>query len=398
MSPSVDLARFIRDHRHCRVSDLAIALANRDAADAAFILRQVEGWQRLREKVPTWAQVEALHYPPRLSLEQCSGEPAARYKAAVVGRWWQARETTPPATMTDLTGGLGVDFAFLAPLFSTAVYVEERPELVALAQHNLPLLGVHHARCVCADALDHLRSMATADLIYLDPARRDSAGRKTVLIEDCRPDVVELLPLLLRKTRLLLLKLSPMLDLRHTIDRLGYVAEAHVFASGGECKELLLLLTAQHTGEPRIVCANEHTSFAFTPAEERACDCPLADAVEGYLYEPDAAVMKAGAYKSIAAAFSLRPLHRNTHLYISNKVHDRFPGRIFRIDHVGGFSKPDLRRITALGAANIAVRNFPASVAELRKRLKLRDGGQHYLFACTDRNEKRLLIVGEKVK
>lgn len=391
---------FIDKNRHRRVEELALILAKHPEEERAFILRQIEGWQRLREKVPTWVQQPDLIYPSRLSLEQCSGEAAARYKSQVVRRLLTENlsvSSEDSSSMIDLTGGMGVDFSFIAPLFSRATYVEQRPGLVAIARHNFPLLGLPDAVCIEGDGIKHLETMEPVDLIFLDPARRDGAGRKTVRLEDCEPNVLENLPLLLQRCRLLMLKLSTMLDLRQAIDQLGCVAEAHVFAANGECKDLLLVCRADHTGETTLYCANESGGFAFTSAQEAAQNCKMADSIEGFLYEPDAAVMKAGAYRTIALRFDLRKLHPNTHLYIASQVHEDFPGRIFKIVRSLGFSKKELREISTLGKANLTVRNFPASVAELRKKLKLREGGKDYLFACTTAKEERRIICCEKV-
>ena len=348
--------------------------------------------------MPTWAAVGELLYPVRLSLEQCSGEPAARYKAQVVERLFAEDIAAHHSlSMADLTGGFGVDFSFLAPLFSRAVYVERQAELVALARHNFPLLGLAQVECVESDGIDYFRAMTPVDLLFLDPARRDGAGRKTVLIEDCQPDVKVLLPELLAKCRVLMLKLSTMLDLRQAIDALGgVVAEAHVFAAQGECKDLLLVCRSDFSDETAIFCANERANFFFRASDEIALPVSFADSVRGFLYEPDAAVMKAGAYKTIAVRYDLQKLHPNTHLYVSEMEHTDFPGRVFRIENVVGFSKKEQRELSALKRANLSVRNFPATVAELRKRLKLQEGGDAYLFACTLHDETKVIIIARK--
>lgn len=395
-----EIRDFIEQNRHRRVEELALLLTKRSEEERIFILRQIEGWQRLREKVPVWARQPDLIYPPRLALEQCSGEAAARYKAQVVRRLLKEKTSVlseKNTSMADLTGGMGVDFSFIAPLFSRATYIEQRPELVAAARNNFPLLGLEDAVCVEGDGMAHLRSMERVDLLFLDPARRDVSGRKTVLLEDCEPNVLEHLPLLLEQSRILMLKLSTMLDLRQAIDQLGCVAEAHVFAANGECKDLLLVCCAEHQGETTLYCANESGFFAFTAAEEATASCPMAESIEGFLYEPDAAVMKAGAYRTIGTRFGLQKLHANTHLYISDKVCDGFPGRIFKIVRTWGFSKKELREVSALEKANLTVRNFPATVAELRKKLKLREGGKDYLFACTSKSNEKILVCCEKV-
>lgn len=256
---------FIAAHREDDPRQLALLLANRHEPDAPYLLRQIEGWQRLRHKVPAWAAVDELEYPPRLSLEQCSGEEAARYKAALA-----AGLPVAGGSMADLTGGLGVDFSFMAPHFGRAVYVERQEELCRLARHNFPLLGLLRAEVVCAEAGHYLQGMAPVDLLFLDPARRDGQGRKTVRLADCTPDLAALLPQLLLKSRVIVAKLSPMLDLHSAVADLGgHVAEAHIVAAAGECKELLLVLRAGVAGL-RVVVADGSARFAFTPDEEAA--------------------------------------------------------------------------------------------------------------------------------
>lgn len=380
---------FVAAHREDDLRALALLLANRHEPDAPRLLRQIEGWQRLRLKVPAWAAVDELEYPPRLALEQCSGEAAARYKAALA-----ARLLPDGGTVTDLTGGLGVDFSFVAPHFARAVYVERQEELCRLASHNFPLLGLPEAQVVCADAEDYLDRMEPVDLLFLDPARRDDTGRKTVLMADCRPDIVALLPQLLLKGRVVVVKLSPMLDLHRAVADLGgHVAEVHVVAVAGECKELLLVLSAGTPGT-RVVVADGPHRFAFTSAEEAAARPAYAVAPDAFLFEPGPALMKAGAFRLVAERFGLRKLHPNSHLYTAAAPVDGFPGRTFVVEGVYGFSKRDVAALRALGPrANLAVRNFPAGVDELRRRLKVKDGGGQYWFATTLADGSHVVII-----
>lgn len=384
--------RFIREHRTDRTDRLALMLSGRDDLDAGYVLRQVEGWQKLRTKVPSWASTDGLHYPPRLALEQCSGEAAARYKARVA-----ARLLPDAGSLTDLTGGLGVDFSFMARNFRRATYVERQAALCRLARHNFPLLGLPHAEIAEADGTDFLRTMPPADLIFLDPARRDAAGRKTVFIEDCEPDVAGLCPVLLRKGRRVMVKCSPMLDAEQAARTLGCVEEVHVFATEGECKELLLVLSATATAT-RIFVAEDNTRLDFTRDEEAAA-CPELTAQPGtYLYEPGAAVMKAGAFKLTAVRFGLRKLHPNSHLYTSDNLVEGFPGRTFRINRLSGFGKRELRDFMPPDRrAGLSIRNFPSTVAELRKRLKLKEGGTSHWFATTLADESHVLIDCQRI-
>ena len=367
------------DGRTDDIRALAISLANRGVADADDVLRQAEGRQRLSAKVPSWTLVDGLLYPPRLVLEQCSGEAAARYKAEVV------RRLLPQGgEMADVTGGFGVDFSFLAPHFSRAVYVERQTELCRLARHNFPLLGLKNAEIIEGNAIDYLETMTPVDLLFLDPARRDSAGRKTVLIEDCDPDVASLLPTLHAKSRFTLLKLSPMLDVHRAIATLGCVAEVHVVADGGECKDLLLVLKESPVSSPVLHIADGTARLSLRLADEAAACPAYADHVGAYLYEPGPAVMKAGVFRWIAVRYGLSKLHPNSHLYTSDALVPHFPGRTFRVRAVSGFSKKELRDLRATtDRANLTVRNFPTPVGQLRQRLKVKEGGTAYWFATT---------------
>ncbi len=387
----------LKELRHIPVSQLALKLSGCNDIDVADTLQQVEGWQRMREKVPSWATVDGLRYPHRLALEQCSGESAARYKAGVVQRLLQ--QTEGPTSMADLTGGFGVDFSFVARGFARATYVERQEALCTLARHNFPLLGLPQAEVVCADGTDYLRTMQPVDLLFLDPARRDNAGRKTVMIADCEPDVCALQHTLLEKAHFVVLKLSTMLDISGALHELSHVKEVHVVAAGGEAKDLLIVLERSFCGEPSVhVCENGHT-FRFSYSEESQAQ-PLfaaADELGQFLYEPGPATMKAGAFKLTALRFSLKKLHRNSHLYTSDCLVENFPGRTFRIEQVLGFGKRDLKTLhTLTDCANLTVRNFPTSVAALRKKLKLKEGGAYYLFATTLSDDSHALIVCTK--
>ena len=384
------------------LSRLALQLSSSGEANATFLLQQAEGRMRLRTKVPSWAAIDELHYPHRLALEQCSGEEAARYKATVVSRLLPADERH---TLVDLTGGLGVDFSFIAPLFKKAVYVERQAELCDLARHNLPLLGLPEAQVVCADGVDYLQEELNDDeasLLFLDPARRDTAGRKTVLIEDCQPDVCALRDTLLQRARVVMIKLSPMLDIAAAVRSLQCVAEVHVVATGGECKDLLLILTRealQQGGTTPTLYAHEGEgrNFRFTLEEETTATPPYATQLGQYLYEPGAAVLKAGAFKSIATHYGLQKLHPNTHLCTADNYIATFPGRSFRIVQMLTFSKADLKTLrTSWPKANLSVRNFPATVEALRKKLKIKDGGKTFLFVTTMADNQHFIIVCEK--
>ena len=374
---------------------LALQLAGHTDIDASYVLRQVEGWQRLRTKVPSWAAIDSLEYPHRLALEQCSGETAARFKAKVVGRLLEG--VPHPRSMADLTGGLGVDFSFVAPLFDHATYVERHEALCKVALHNFPLLGLSQAEVKWGDGVEYLHVMQPVDLLFLDPARRDSNGRKTVLIEDCEPNVSQLQDELLCKAGIVVLKLSTMLDIAGAVRSLRHVSDVYVVAVGGECKDLLIVMRKGWNEAPVMHAVEGQTEFSFTADEEASASCEWAGKVENYLYEPGASLLKSGAFKLVAHRFGLKKLHPNSHLYTSGQLVEDFPGRAFHVESVNGFSKRDLKFLRErFTQANLAIRNFPASVDSLRKKLKLRDGGDAYLFATTLGADSHVLIACRK--
>ena len=290
---------FIRQHADDDVRALALHARPLPGVDLPAALTQIAGLQTLRTKVPTWAATEGILCPARLSLEQCSSEATARYKADII-----AAHAGPRRRLADLTGGLGIDCSLLAPLFTEVDYVERQEELCRLAGHNFPLLGLTHIHVHCADGTAFLAGMPPADWLFLDPARRDSHGGKTVALADCEPDVSQLEERLLEKAPNVLLKLSPMLDLTLALHTLRHVREAHIVAVDNECKELLLVLEKDFTADADdipVTCVNlgskEHVPaiFCFTRRQEQAAPCMLADVPRTYLYEPNAALLKAGA-------------------------------------------------------------------------------------------------------
>lgn len=395
---SPETLAFIDSHRGDDVRTLALQAKKYPAVDMAEAVVQIAGYQIAEKKVPLWAQTAGIRYPQHLSMEQCSSEVTARYKASLVSG----------DTLTDLTAGWGVDCSFLARNFRCADYVERQETLCRIAAHNFPLLGLPHVRIHCADAVEYLQSMEPVDCLFLDPARRDSHGGKTVAIAECEPDVCRLEPLLVEKGKTVMIKLSPMLDMASALRDLQYVRRIHVVSVNNECKELIILLRKatdeEETAEGEVIISCEqvvnnsvHQHFQFTFSEEKSAGCPLAESVGNYLYEPGAALLKAGPYRLLATRYGVEKLHPNSHLYTSSGLID-FPGRRFRVTAVSGFGKKDLKvLLEGVEKANLTVRNFPSSVAELRKRLKLKEGGDTYLFATTLASGEKVLIRGEKV-
>ncbi len=439
-------AEFIQEYREKDTRQLALQSARFPDVDMPYALDQIKGWQTARRKLPTWAACDGIVYPPHLSMEQCSSEPTAQYKLNLAMEWARRVESSElrvesSSRMTDLTGGFGVDFSFTSCAFASATYVERNAQLCHMVEHNLPLLGIDNAKVVCADAVDYLSTLDMQTMIFLDPARRDQHGAKTVMLADCTPDVVQLLPQLLKKSRFTMLKLSPMLDWHKAVEDLqGTVREVHIVSVGGECKELLLVLSEEIESELKVFCADLEagggsgeaglsggssrsslSSFPRTPSSPSAPSHPSMHSLSAslfvyapsasspapnsklktqnskFLHEPNASIMKAGCFDELAAAYGVSPVSRNSHLFLSAEPVDGFPGRSFSIERVTTLNKRELRQALAgIEKANIATRNFPLSVAELRKRLKLKDGGDVYIFATTTAEDEHLLLISHK--
>ena len=429
-------SEFIIQFRESDPRRLALQASRYPDVDMPFALNQIQGWQTAQRKLPSWAACDGVVYPPHLNMEQCSSEPTARYKQQVARLWAERIPNASRTSMTDLTGGFGVDFSFTSRCFSSATYVERNASLCEVVGANLPRLGIRNAQVECAEAEAVLEQMEPQTMIFLDPARRDEHGAKTVLIADCTPDVCQLLPSLMQKSQFVMLKLSPMLDWHKAIvDLDGKVREVHIVSADGECKELLLVLANNVTKDVKVYCVDiqskpdsqgeyPRSEFVYSiggEAESQPTNSTLniehltlninnstsAQPTNStfniqhstFLYEPNASVMKAGCFDEIARAYGVSAISRNSHLFLSDREIDGFPGRAFAIDAVTTMNKRQLRQtLSGMKQANIAVRNFPLSVAELRKRLKLSDGGDTYIFATTTSDDDHILMLTHKTK
>ena len=385
--------QFILEHRNDDVRQLALSAHRYPTVNVPEAIVQISGWQAARRKLPRWAAIDDILYPPHLSLEQCSSQLTAAYKASIV---------EGGDTMADLTAGFCVDAAYLAQKYHHLHVVEHNARLCQIAQNNLPLLGITHFTISQGEAEELLDSLPSQDLLYLDPARRDEHGSRVVAISDCIPDVSRLQDRLRAKASTLLIKLSPMLDLRQILSTLTSVSEIHIISVEGECKELLVKITSTAT-TPEIICVNLKSDgalqrLAFTDASEHQSTCPYAATPDTYLYEPNASIMKAGCFKTIATTYAVRKLSPNSHLYTSDSLVPDFLGRTFQVQAVTPFNKKAMKNfLQGIQKANLTVRNFPQSVNELRKRLKLSEGGDTYLFATTLLDNTKVLIKTSRV-
>lgn len=446
---------FIRQHQDDDVRQLAFLGSKYPEVDMPFALDQIRGRKMARVKLPRWASLEGIIYPPHISMEQCSSESTALYKAELAARLLGLPASSSGTEMkteneiefVDLTGGFGVDFSYIAARLGVkSMYVERQAHLCEAAKENFGRLGLKNAIVKNGDGIEVLHSFlpkkddaASADdslgitydqsrsllktnlglkIIFIDPARRDDAGNKVVSLKDCTPDVTVLQEEMLSKTDYVIIKLSPMLDWHRAISELSHVREVHIISVNNECKELLLVLSARnmgdmeassadgedggvnHAGNLRIYCINDTQSFVCDESDMETSSVKIAPSIleeMQYLYEPNASLMKAGCFGVLSERYDARMLSKNSHLFVSQAPIEAFPGRSFRIIAVSSFNKKELKRhLAGITKANIATRNFPLSVAELRKRLKLKDGGETYIFATTLSDESHVLVITEK--
>ena len=378
---------FIRQHAADDVRKLALQGTKDGAVDLSMALQQIAGRQTALKKLPSWAAVERVLYPPHLNMEQCSSEQTARYKARLAGSG---------DMYVDLTGGLGVDFYWMSQGFKQRYYVEWNAELCELVEHNFRTLCYSCSVC-CSDTATYLPTVPHADVVFLDPARRNEHGGRTYDIKDCTPNILELLPLLMEKADKVILKLSPMFDWRKAVDDLQYVREVHIVSVDNECKELLLVL--EQTERPlRLVCVNNNQIFEVSSHSSPLTSHPSPLTPEQFLYEPNASIMKAGCFAALMQQYPIRQVSANSHLFLSSVEIEDFPGRRFQICAISSTNKQSLKTsLAGIDRANISVRNFPLSVEQLRKKLRLKDGDDTYIFATTEADGAHSLYICRKI-
>ena len=378
---------FICQHRHHDIRQLALQGRKYPEVDMTYALEQIAGRQKAQMKLPTWAALDGILYPAHISMEQCSSETTAKYKAKIAGSG---------KLFVDLTAGFGVDAAFISRNFNHAITVEQQSHLCEISSVNYKLLGYDNIQVVCGDGVEYLHSIKSADLIFIDPARRDEHGSRTYGIADCTPNILPILDELLEKAERVMVKLSPMLDWRKAVEDIRKVSEVHIVSVDNECKELLLIIS-KNASPLKLFCANNDSVFECivdgSTFVSHVCQCesPV------FLYEPNASIMKGGCFGAVSARFNIPQIDKNSHLFISDKEVPDFPGRHFTIDRITSMNKRDLKlALCGIEKANITVRNFPMSVSELRKRLKLGDGGDTYIFATTVADGSHRLFVCRK--
>ena len=389
--------QFIRDNLTADVRTLALS-AHPAGVDMQYALTQISGWQAARLKVPLWAATEGIVYPRHLSLEQCTSQYIAQYKATAVEQLLGKN-----LKMADITGGFGVDCFFISRSASKVYYNEMSAELCDCARINFKALGRQEIEINCGTAEDYIAGLTpdSLDLIYLDPARRGDAGRKLISISDCQPDAVALQDDLLRIAPNVMVKLSPMLDVSRALTELKHVSHVFIIGLEGECKEITLLLQRGFDTETTITAVDiksdgtPESAVSSAKSVDAALPMPIADAAllqpGTYISEPSAPYMKSSLFRTIAAQTGTALLHPDTHLFWSKEKPEEFPGRTFQLERIIPFDKRSLSAL-AKTQANLSVRNFPESAPALQRRLKLRDGGPRYLIATTLSDNKKIIL------
>ena len=395
---------FIKQHRNENPLSLALKKAP-EGIDLQWCLRQIEGYGIAKKKLPEWTKTDNIWFPPRLSMEQCSSETTARYKQAIA-------ERLGCKVLIDLTGGFGIDFSYMARNMENAFYIEQQEVLCNIANHNFPLMGLQNIKIyntACEEFWNqYVSDSTTAEkqrekiLIYLDPARRNNKGEKVFSINDCTPDVTLLQDSLLENSAYIMLKLSPMLDIAQARRQLKDISEIHIVSVKGECKELIFVMS-KDSDRQHYYCVNLETDEApftsDTSATTEQAEIALpSEITEGaFLFEPNASIMKAGVQNAFARRYNLKKLHPMSNLFLGKEPIQNIPARQFIIERMSDFQKGNLKSFMQdIRQANLTIRNFPSTVEDLKKRLKIKDGGNIYLFATTLSDDTHVLIRGGK--
>ncbi|SKB56324.1 hypothetical protein SAMN05660226_01996 [Parapedobacter luteus] len=392
MNPQIltpDVQQYLRTHEAMPPTEMALRKSPFPHVSSLELAQQLDGRQRSRKKLPLWYDIPGIYYPEKRAMEQASSQTTAQYKASLIRQ--QSR-------IIDLTGGLGVDTYFFAQRAETVIHCEKNEALSRIAAHNALTLGIRTISFIADDGLAYLRSQGdnAFDYAYIDPSRRVES-RKVFRLEDCEPNVVEVQQDLLQKAGKLLIKAAPLLDISAALQALNKVSEVHIISVDNECKELLFVLDSAYAGTPQLVAAvlknNVTRTFSFEMSEETAAVSHLG-LPEHYLYEPDAALLKSGAFKLIGQRYGLKKLHQHTHLYTSTTHHPDFMGKTFRVDRVTPYT--DFKNDKSIRHAAVSTRNFPLKVEALRKRHRIHDGADMHLFFCTGPDDVLLVIFASK--
>jgi hypothetical protein len=390
-----EVQAFILQHESDDPTKLILKSAEVCGVPMARIADQIEGRKRAKEKLPSYYNTKEIVFPTTVSIEQSSSESTAEFKSEML-----SEKITQRSLCVDLTGGLGVDTFFFSRVFDHVDYVEPNTELLEIARHNHLKLGSRNISYHNLSSSVYLGSADTSiDCVYIDPSRRDAHNRKISSLASCEPNVLELLPSIFHHTKCVLLKTSPLLDITEAIKQLDRTSHVYVISVDNECKEVLFFMDYNSITEPLVEAINlskgSVSSFRFVFSEEKNLRLSFADP-EDYIYEPNASILKAGAFKTISTRFSINKIHPNTHLYSSNKLLRNFPGRIFKIVDLIKPEPKVLKQYFPKGYANIFTRNYPLSTQELKAKTRLKDGGSEFLIGFSG-VKKKFLAVATKI-
>lgn len=383
---------FIQEYKTKKLPEIALLLSKLPHLNKDFILNQINGIQKAKNKLPKLANVKGIIFPSKLSLEQSSSEETATYKAN------QLRHYAPDAeSIVDLTGGFGIDSYYFSKQFDNIAYVEPNAELLEMVKQNFNTLGVSNIKAIHQTAEDFLKSNSdNFDIAYIDPSRRNE-NQRVFQLEDCVPNIIELAPKIFESARKILVKTAPLLDIKQSIRDLEFVTHVFVVSVNNECKEVLYLLENDIKKEPQIHAINLGKvihKFTFDYELEAEAQIAYSEPLQ-YLYEPNTSILKGGAFNCIAKQYELNKIAPNTHLYTSNNLAENFPGRIFNIEKVLPYQPKAFKKL-GIKQANVSCRNFKDSVEQVKKKLNLKDGGETYVIGTTDKSEKPLLIICQK--
>jgi len=386
-----DVQQFIKENREKSPSAIALKKSPFLDVSSSELATQIDGWQRSVRKLPTWAFSSPIYYPDKINLEQCSSEHTALVKQTLIKKG---------ARVVDITGGFGVDSCYMAQEAEVVIHCELNAKLSEIVRQNAIELGVSNLICIATDgvAYVHQQKDDTLDYIYIDPSRRVNHA-KVFLLEDCEPNIVELQNGFLKKSHTIISKLSPLLDLTAAIQKLRHIKRIFVISVDGDCKELLFVQERDYQGDAIVstirIFQDQLQSHTFTIQEEKVTLTRASDPLT-YLYDPDVSITKAGAFKTIAKRFDLYKLHQHTHLYTANDIKDHFPGRIFQIQQV--YTLSNFKKENKISQANVATKNFPVKVEDIRKKFKIKDGGKDFLYFTTDMTGNHIVIHGYRVR
>lgn len=389
-----ELLLFIKEHASDDLNRLLLSASRYPGIDIPYAVDQIKARRQIKDKLPSWYQNDRLIFPAKIAAEQCSSERTALYKQGLV---------EADTRLCDLTGGLGIDSYFFSRRVRQVTYIERFPAYCDAALHNFGILGANNITVLKGDSTELLATLGEIDVFYIDPARRGEGNKRVFALRDCEPDLTRLTPILFRYAPKVIAKLSPMADIQMTLDLLPETVSVHVLSVKNECKELLFVMErGMRLDSSRIHCVNfasdgEPELFSFSTQEERNVSVSVNGPIKSYLYEPNASILKAGAFKVVASRFGLDKLHISSHLYTSDRWIPDFPGRSFVVEEVLPFHNKLCKTLSKqIPQANITARNFPLSIDELRKRTRITDGGSVYLFATTLGQGEKVLIKTRK--